>query len=461
ASDQQSMRSSVAMHERIRDALLALPTGGVRGQQLGGLSRVPSIERDMHGGSVAGVPKHFPRLTSLMAPEPTVPRDDDDDGGSGIARPASRMLGEYMLADDSDAAAVDCKRSRPSRLRLWGGLASGRGSAVALGQSAPTSPQSVRRQIRAQSMYEPMPVPPPSSPADGNRSPVEVGAAAAAEEPMVASPVSPLDGDGASSTATTSHLSLVIAGRDRRSQLEPLLLPASPTSIELSRTSSMTSESFHRGESPQLHPYVDPYAARDLPLFSGVPGGEDSTGVREATVVDKAVVALASDALREMLEEVALDRERLDVVHECLRLGGVTAAAVWYSLPWLHFDALQYDSARQRLIALLLAAAHTCPPDALAYFASAQCTRRCDEAVLMRSMSAHDLNEHQELMADIARGGCPTLSLSQAWRLVVRPLVAQDADLFYSDFKRMLVGVARWSLATTQHPQPAATTTTA
>ncbi|KAJ2775009.1 hypothetical protein IWQ56_000306 [Coemansia nantahalensis] len=454
SSGEQSLSSSTATHERIREALLALPTGGMRaphGQPAPSHGREADGDEQTVDGYVAGVPKHFPRLTSLMSPEPTVPFNDDG-GGGNLARTTSRMLGEYLPTDDSDAAAVDSKRARPSRLRVWGGLPSRAGSAVALSQSAPASPDAIRTQILADSLAHPMPVP-PSSPADGNADLDDTAA-------VVVSPVSPPDAEAAS-TAAASHLSLVIGGgggdaRIRRSQTDP----ASPMSLEFSRASSISTESFHRGESPQLHPYVDPYASRDLALLPDTRGAPGSAGgaapVHEAMAVDKAVVALASEALCEMVGEVALDRERLDVVHECLRLGGIPAAAVWYSLPWLHYDALQYDSARQRLIALLLANAHTCPPDALSYFASARCTRQCDEALLMRSMSAYDRDELRALTAAVACGPTPVLTLSQAWRLVVRPLVAQDADLFYSDFKRMLVGVARWSLTAKQRPPVAA-----
>ncbi|KAJ2846697.1 hypothetical protein IWW36_004225 [Coemansia brasiliensis] len=150
--------------------------------------------------------------------------------------------------------------------------------------------------------------------------------------------------------------------------------------------------------------------------------------------------------------DIMLDRERLEFIHECLRLGGITAATIWYSLPWLHFDLLHFDNARQRFIALLLAHSQTCPPDALRYFSSLSVANpkqmEFDEKVAMQGMSERECKEYMQLMAELDRGAViRPLMPAQAWRLVIKPVVSRDPDLFYSDFKLMVMGVARWDLA--------------
>ncbi|KAJ2741474.1 hypothetical protein GGI19_006948 [Coemansia pectinata] len=124
--------------------------------------------------------------------------------------------------------------------------------------------------------------------------------------------------------------------------------------------------------------------------------------------IDERLIKLATVSLKQMLEDVRLDRERLDILRSGLAVGGITAATIWYSLRWLHFDLMQYDAGRQQLIAMLLSFSHTCPMDLVA--------------------------------------GCEEVTPSVVWRLVVRPVIAGDLDLFYSDFKLMVVGVARWNL---------------
>ncbi|PIA12773.1 hypothetical protein COEREDRAFT_83916 [Coemansia reversa NRRL 1564] len=190
-------------------------------------------------------------------------------------------------------------------------------------------------------------------------------------------------------------------------------------------------------------------------------------------LADARLVRLASASLRRMLDDVLLDRERLEFLCGCLRLGGLPAATVWYCLPWLHFELLQFDSARQRLIALLLANAHTCPPDALRYYSAAAAGFSSDfavtpglplqdssshaAAVVLREcdavarMSAADREEYVELVSTLDNNtSVRPLGPSQVWRLFIRPVVDRDADLFYSDLKLMAVGVARWRL--TQEP---------
>ncbi|KAJ2301609.1 hypothetical protein IWW55_003727, partial [Coemansia sp. RSA 2706] len=338
----------------------------------------------------------LPRLVPRMAPEPTVPRED-----------ICTALGRCLQPNASDISAVAAAAARRPRSRhLWAlkpvasaflhGL-SRRNSAVALAaHSVPVSPQ------RA-SAVEAAPEIPPNSPAS-------------------------VDED-TESTAVDSHLSLVIgtgAALQRR---------ASALSLQ---SSAASTDDFAGTISPQLAaPYVDPYSPLQL--------SPTDTQQTANLVADKRLVELASETLQAMLLDTALDRERLQFLHACLRQGGITAATVWYSLPWLHYELLQFDSARQRLTALLLAHAHTCPPDALRYFSAAG---RIDEHRAMRAMSERERAEYLRLMADVdcGREVGPMLP-AQAWRLCVKPVVVCDPDLFYSDFKLMVVGVAKWELS--------------
>ncbi|KAJ1846692.1 hypothetical protein LPJ70_001910, partial [Coemansia sp. RSA 2708] len=258
-------------------------------------------------------------------------------------------------------------------------------------------------------------------------SPQRASAVEAAPEIPPNSPAS-VDED-TESTAVDSHLSLVIgtgAALQRR---------ASALSLQ---SSAASTDDFAGTISPQLAaPYVDPYSPLQL--------SPTDTQQTANLVADKRLVELASETLQAMLLDTALDRERLQFLHACLRQGGITAATVWYSLPWLHYELLQFDSARQRLTALLLAHAHTCPPDALRYFSAAG---RIDEHRAMRAMSERERAEYLRLMADVdcGREVGPMLP-AQAWRLCVKPVVVCDPDLFYSDFKLMVVGVAKWELS--------------
>ncbi|KAJ2862218.1 hypothetical protein GGH94_004404 [Coemansia aciculifera] len=163
--------------------------------------------------------------------------------------------------------------------------------------------------------------------------------------------------------------------------------------------SSLSSIEYLDNDLPQLDPYVDPYMSLQLPTTI-LAGASDP--------IDERLIKLATVSLKQMLEDVRLDRERLDILRSGLAVGGITAATIWYSLRWLHFDLMQYDAGRQQLIAMLLSFSHTCPMDLVA--------------------------------------GCEEVTPSVVWRLVVRPVIAGDLDLFYSDFKLMVVGVARWNL---------------
>ncbi|KAJ2466795.1 hypothetical protein GGI03_001916 [Coemansia sp. RSA 2337] len=162
--------------------------------------------------------------------------------------------------------------------------------------------------------------------------------------------------------------------------------------------SSMSSIEFLDNDLPQLDPYVDPYTSLQLSI---APAGE---AVSEP--VDERLIKLATESLKQMLEDVRLDRERLDILRSGLVVGGITAATIWYSIRWLHFDLMQYDTGRQQLIAMLLSFSYTCPGELV--------------------------------------GGEVTPEV--VWRVVVRPVIVGDVDLFYSDFKLMVVGVARWNL---------------
>ncbi|KAJ1813181.1 hypothetical protein LPJ56_005250, partial [Coemansia sp. RSA 2599] len=216
------------------------------------------------------------------------------------------------------------------------------------------------------------------------------------------------------------------------------------------RSSFDTTTSFFSDDLPELAPYVDPYRALDLPaqqLFSSDPGADASgnalmaaappVAVSTAPMADKQLLRMASESLRAMLREILLDRERLEFIHEGLVLGGVTAATIWYSLPWLHFELLQYDDARQRLIAMLLAFSHTCPPDVIRYFdlslpdgdgCSLAGAHDVSEESILRRMAAEDRAEYEAIVAgsldssnSSQEGGVVAFTPSQAWRFVIRP----------------------------------------
>ncbi|KAJ2356152.1 hypothetical protein GGF43_002250 [Coemansia sp. RSA 2618] len=353
----------------------------------------------------------LPRLVPRMAPEPTVPREPE----------GTHTLGQYLPANAGDLDAVMAAVRRPRSHHVWslkpvasaflGGLHSRRGSALGLAgaQSVPVSPRGTQN---------PMPAIPPNSPTD---------------------PLASIDGDTSSSTAADSHLSLVINNHPR---MQRQMSDVSTRNSIASSAAASSTDNFLVNDLPQMNAYVDPYTSQALELgHMEPPLSADAANY----VADKRLVELGSATLRSMLGDVALDRERLSFIHECLRLGGITAATVWYSLPWLHFELLQFDSARRRLIALLLGNANTCPPDALRHFAAT--TTTVDEAAAMRAMSERERAEYMKLMSDLYQGvHVVPLKPAQAWRLVVKPVVSRDPDLFYSDFKQMVVGVAKWEL---------------
>ncbi|KAI8319452.1 hypothetical protein GQ54DRAFT_265307 [Martensiomyces pterosporus] len=171
----------------------------------------------------------------------------------------------------------------------------------------------------------------------------------------------------------------------------------------------------------------------------------DDSAAPVGTSIDKSLLQMTSATLKQMISQISLDRERLDFLRDGLCQGGITAATIWYTLPWLHYDLLRYDTARQRLIAMLLQFSHTCPLDALMFYTSAK--RGCSAESLMRTLSERERGEYQALLDELGKDdSAVVMSPSQVWRFVVRPLVSCDHDLFYSDFKLMVVGVAKWSL---------------
>ncbi|KAJ1868857.1 hypothetical protein LPJ55_005732 [Coemansia sp. RSA 990] len=375
----------------------------------------------------------LPRLVGRMAPEPTVPREDTG-------------LGSCMPADSQDLEAVMAAACRPrsSRHRPWSlkpvasaflsslHTGSRRNSAVDLPethfvhgvQSVPVSPHNnVQQHVEM----------PPNSPIN-------------------------LADSIASSTAIDSHLSLVIRGNSRNAadgseqqQQQQQQQSRRPFSLASSSTTSL--DDFSANMLPLLDPYVDPYTSLHIPRTQSGQATLHTNSAAEANfVADKHLIELASSTLRSLMSDIMLDRERLEFIHECLRLGGITAATIWYSLPWLHFDLLHFDNARQRFIALLLAHSQTCPPDALRYFSSLSVANpkqlEFDEKVAMQGMGERECKEYMQLMADLDRGAViRPLMPAQAWRLVIKPVVSRDPDLFYSDFKLMVMGVARWDLA--------------
>ncbi|KAJ1786589.1 hypothetical protein LPJ59_005900, partial [Coemansia sp. RSA 2399] len=203
-----------------------------------------------------------------------------------------------------------------------------------------------------------------------------------------------------------------------------------------------------------LAPYVDPYANHRVPDMHTKQAPEAMMMANSAAVLDKSLIKMAGNSLKSMVSEILLDRERLEFVREGLASGGITAATIWYSFPWLHLELLQFDGSRQRLISMLLSHAHTCPPDALRIFASNLGSATADynagdyEQAFVGSLDARDREEYLRIQDAVASGQCAPMSPSQVWRFVIRPVVAHDSELFYSDYKMMTVGIARLSMMT-------------
>ncbi|KAJ2609582.1 hypothetical protein H4S08_003986 [Coemansia sp. RSA 1365] len=451
----QGSRQSVSANRHARDRLLALPTGGVRRLRPSLLSSSAASSDDLlHCGSGgADVPCVFPRLVARMAPEPTAPLDADTCSATRTA-----ALGTCGVPDDHDGrmaeAIVERRRHtnplRPVASAVWGALGSLRTTSAALAQSAPTSPA---------------------------EAPLHVGTLSASTTAVNLLPYKATTAGlcgGMVSEGSLRRISSSTSVVSHSNTAQPDRLSRASTGVSQA-SSSMASLDFLPNDLPLLEPYADPYAAFTLPAPAGFSAVSDGTVLKApppTILADARLVRLASASLRRMLDDVLLDRERLEFLRGCLRLGGLSAATVWYCLPWLHFELLQFDSARQRLIALLLANAHTCPPDALRYYAAAAEGFSSDfavtpevllqesshsTAVVLREcdavarMSAGDREEYVELVGMLDNTSVRALGPSQVWRLFIRPLVDRDADLFYSDLKLMAVGVARWHLTQESH----------
>ncbi|KAJ1769434.1 hypothetical protein LPJ74_004040 [Coemansia sp. RSA 1843] len=242
---------------------------------------------------------------------------------------------------------------------------------------------------------------------------------------------------------------------------------ASKTSIStaVDSTSDLSSTTgaleFYSGNSNGLHPvdpYVDPYTNNRIPDMST---RQPQTPPANTHVLDKSLLTMAGDSLKSMIGEILLDRERLEFLREGLASGGITAATIWYSFPWLHLELLQFDASRQRLISMLLSNSHTCPPDSLRVFASSLSnsgsTVGADEyeQAFIESLDSRDRDEYLHIQESVGSNTFASLSPSQVWRFIIRPVVAHDSDLFYSDYKMMAMGIARLSMVTSrkQHVQ--------
>ncbi|KAJ2520717.1 hypothetical protein GGI11_000268 [Coemansia sp. RSA 2049] len=247
---------------------------------------------------------------------------------------------------------------------------------------------------------------------------------------------------------------------------------ADSSSSDRSSTSGALEFYSGNGGRPQMSNYVNPYASIRAPDIQK--HQEEAEAAKEsmqpppppaAAHLDKSLIKMAGDSLRTMISEIPLDRERLEFLREGLTSGGITAATIWYSFPWLHLELMQFDASRQRLISMLLSYSHTCPADALRVFAptlrpnasasensTPSAAAESDtganyyEQLFLDSLDARDREEYVQIVD--SAGLVSELSPSQVWRFVIRPVVAHDSDLFYSDYKMMTMGIARWSMTT-------------
>ncbi|KAJ2159066.1 hypothetical protein GGF46_003303 [Coemansia sp. RSA 552] len=491
-----SWSSSLWQRSGTDELALALPTGGMAIEPrptLALTTAAPSMDsdeghwrREGPRGYVDGVPERFPRLRGLMPPEPTVPQGEEALGtvvSSGPSSPDSgsssrvvitsqhtpdrSVLGDYVPANAQDQESVAAKRGRrshtlslrPVASAIWTGLGSRhhRNAALAAAQSLPVSPQRSTMPQGSQMVQakSDLAVPElPGLPALSEGVSSTMGGSTAVDDShlslVLRGPVADNDDDDASvphTPVSRRHSSLSLGSRLPRTPSRLSQASSGNTSIDFGPSSALPGQ--QQGPS-----YVDPYAGRQrqpqLSLLQA-PSHQRTLSDGAGGAVDRGLAEMAQDTLQSMLSDLGLDRERLEFIQGCLRLGGITAASVWYCLPWLHFEALQFDDARQRLISLLLAYAPTCPVDALRIFGASSSYRVSERAALAR-MASRERDEYLGLLHLLDAGRAVEFTPSQAWRFVVRPLVERDADLFYSDFKLMVVGVARWSLA--QRPAP-------
>ncbi|KAJ1949133.1 hypothetical protein FBU59_001280 [Linderina macrospora] len=384
---------------------LPLPTGGVAGG-----------ESDGDTGYVDGIQKRFPKLTGLMPPEPTMPLDPvlrglhygaisaDGSGGAVVSQQQQQILRrKKTLSLIPRASNVLSRSRRPS---------------IATVVVVPTVPPPVPL-LPAAAELVPVSVPVArNNTAVSNVDDIYGGGGLGEVPPVVPLTVSIATDDSGFSEAAMRHRpsmdSMASEGDGAQS-------PGGASIVSIAAYQRAASGPEH------LAQYADPYAALQLGGGGGggkVAGGDFDDGLLEMTV----------ESLKQTVLPISLDRERLEILREALLQGGVTAAAVWKSLPWVHYELLQYDSARHRLIAMMMRYADTCPMEALTFWEVGS------------GVTDRERDEYRGLAESIGKGGGAGMTASQVWRFVIRPVVAEDGDLFYSDFKNMVVAVAKWSL---------------
>ncbi|KAJ1724100.1 hypothetical protein LPJ53_001621 [Coemansia erecta] len=472
----------VSTHHKDAHSALPLPTGGMTREPMSpsySMSAMPSFDGESRAttsgslslGYVDGVPEKFPRMRALMDPESTVPKTDLTSAVPKMTRGTRSAESAAVTTHPSMVKFPQIPDLQlPSASSLaWNSISRSMSTGrIGVSQSMPGSPRHsqhtpsfFRRKTTLSNEV--------SSFADDDTNSTVIDS-----RPTLPR-INSGDGDDLISIAmenTEANNETAANGSSNPHQLLTRTSSKSTLSAHtsVSQTSTPPSEDalmidFFSNDLPQLAPYVDPYRSLNLPriqLFASDSRASDVSSdnshallvaappatVTGSSIADKRLLQMATDSLKSMLDGILLDRERLRFLHEGLALGGITAATIWYCLPWLHFELLQYDDARQRLIAMLLAFSHTCPLDVIKYFD--QCVPECasygiSEDAVLDGMASEDRTEYEELVAQ--QDESVVFSPSQAWRFVIRPLAARDTDLFYSDFKVMVMGVARWSLS--------------
>ncbi|KAJ2799133.1 hypothetical protein H4R20_004551, partial [Coemansia guatemalensis] len=301
-----SSRQSVSTHRRVRDELLALPTGGVRRARPQRLSSAAASVDDLSrcDGGDAEVPCAFPRLVARMAPEPTAPLDPD---ACSAARAV--VLGSCGVPDANDgrlAAAIVGRRRHTNPLHpmasaVWGALGSRRPSSSALAQSAPTSPIETPHSLQVEL---------PSASTTAVDSLPYTTTTAGLRDDVAATRALRDDVAGGSSLR---HMPSNTSVGSRCTAAQPDRLSRASTGMS-GASSSMTSVDFLPNDLPLLDPYADPYASLVLPAPSAHSDASDGavvTAPPPVMLADARLVRLASASLRRMLHDVLLDRECL------------------------------------------------------------------------------------------------------------------------------------------------------
>ncbi|KAJ1963164.1 hypothetical protein GGI12_002219 [Dipsacomyces acuminosporus] len=455
-------------HTRNRDTL-PLPTGGMASS-----NRTPPSDDSLAGSDsefgayVDGVPRRFPKLTGLMAPERTVPLDFDSaakphkiqahEAVSTTQLDYLRRPGIPAHLDVNAAKSMHPSLSVPQINTKLGHLQTCQSALTPVTASTPPMPSSAasmaaRQLLSAKSTRQHMFSLSAATSTDEDAASTMIASHAALAEQRSARLDSRASESGTEPELFSSNTSTRL-GRPPSAALSAALsaaasLPPTPDSDSdsscclspLSRA-SIASSDFQLGMLSPLGDYADPYMALQLPKDDGNLAAKQS--------VDLSLMEVMTMSLKRAISQISLDRERLAFLRGGLEQGGITAAAIWYNLPWLHYDLLNFDSARQRLIAMLLQYSHTCPLDALLFFTAPPSNNEgqgFSAESLLRTLSEREREEYQELLNRIGQAGdSVAMSPSQVWRFLVRPLVSCDGDLFYSDFKLMVVGVAKWSL---------------